>query len=132
MDVRLQIDCNNHEDGSFNGSFAMVELYVRPPEEVAWTHVLSLEGDVFHGDVVQIYDQTATLAELEIAHEGHDKWVGNWCWDDLLVSEEDALRLLEHLRQLGHWQVTEAPESIFDGWEGDEPFDMDDLTEGEH
>jgi len=81
------------------------------------------------GDAVEIHDQTASLAALEIAHEGRDKWVGNWCWDDLLVSEEDALRLLGHLRRLGHWRVSEASETIYDAWEGGEPLTLDDLTE---
>lgn len=50
----------------------------------------------------------------------YKRWVGNWCWDQVRMTLENAARLLEQLRDAG-WGYDVADTRVADAWTKGEP-----------
>lgn len=80
--------CNDYRNGEFQGECNAVQV-----ED---------EGDVVIGfdilDVPMKWDgNVVILADASFAVNGRARWVGNWCWDQTRMLEEDVVRLVKWL-----------------------------------
>lgn len=101
--VRVDIACNDPQSGSPQGFI----------EAVTITDMIQLEGPQLRcfrlgGRLV--------IAGLTLPLHGYGTWIGNWCWDEALLTELDAWRLLEALRR-ERWDCTEAVSELFNAWD---------------
>lgn len=61
------------------------------------------------------------ISGREFPYLGSKSWVGNWCWDAVVMSPSVAADLLNHLRTEG-WQATGGEVRYGRLWDSGEPF----------
>lgn len=110
--IRVSFACND-ERGMFAGECASVEfddfdgdnavtVESSAPASFEW---LKLEGRV-DGVHLKASMTGGPVSSVSIQVDGHDTWVGNWCWDACSMALDDARALLTWL--LGHgYQLSE-------------------------
>jgi hypothetical protein len=53
----------------------------------------------------------------------HQNWVGNWCWDAVMMPIDEVVRLLNYLRDSGEWQCTRAETRFFERFKSGKAID---------
>ena len=86
--------------------------------------LLHLEGDFEDGEEIRFDvpldpNENATVHINQVCYpiSRHSKWVGNMAWDAVVMTTEDAARLVNHLRELPHWSVLEGVCELFEAFE---------------
>lgn len=81
--------------------------------------LLHLHGDLFDGDDIHFEpDKSAVhINQVRYPIRGYKPWVGNICWDAVVMTTEDAARLVNHLRELPHWSVFEGVCELFEAFQ---------------
>ena len=89
---RIDIACNDPDNGTFAGRAAMVHAY-----DLLQLESCDMQGPVFRelpGQRIRISRRTFKIAKSK-------EWFGNWCWNAYWLEAGDAVRLLQYLRSLG-------------------------------
>lgn len=124
---RFSIACNHHHNGTFRGAanslefrfFANLKLiagcqvdskYVDAYLRVSFACGLPSARDQRGKNVVVLGTNHA------IPFRSYRTWVGNWCWDSMLIAPADAVRLLRKLRRSG-FSMDEGSQQLWDWWE---------------
>ena len=55
------------------------------------------------------------LGEELFQHDGYRNWVGNWCWDRVVLKNVYLLRFLRVLMDNG-WECVDGMTVLFDAW----------------
>lgn len=108
----IHLACNDWRNGNSLGQIRAIQLCAIKPFSVA----LSLENQFeppatiafsVQGDVVRIGRKRFHI-------QNYRRWVGNWCWDSIVVDNEIAAEILNHLCGMKlHDQKKFTPEG---GW----------------
>jgi hypothetical protein len=105
--VRVHLACNDPDSGAFAGETEMVEFQ-------SDRHEATLGGEI--ADVAfEAGDRAVVIAGERYAIQCHSHWVGNWCWDAVTMSFEDARRLLTNLLKVGFKPEEWTDEGPFSG-----------------
>lgn len=120
MTVRILLATNDHRNGQPTGTVGALEI----PD------VISLEAPHPEPPCVIYPYRTPPHVEIEgapYAILGYASWVGNWCWDAVTVSDDDAVDILDRLRKTERWTITEGAHAVFGKWKRGEKILADDL-----
>jgi hypothetical protein len=122
MTVRLYLAVNDHRNGEPTGRIRALDIL----------DVISLEAPEPPPTCV-IYPYR-TPPHLEIDGypywiEGYTSWVGNWCWDAVTVSDDDAVDILDRLRKTERWTITEGERGVYGKWKRGEKILAADLRD---
>lgn len=140
---RLSLACNNPRNGSFLGNAVSFEFeffsgakliagceidskYCDIGLRVSFACDLQSNRDVRGKDVIVLGTNHA------IPFRSYQTWVGNWCWDSMLIAPDDAVRLLRKMRRSG-FHLDASCQQLSDWWESIErprPVVQQDVSEG--
>lgn len=56
------------------------------------------------------------LGRLTLRHNGHWEWVGNWCWDNVKLTPEAIVRLLNWAKEVSHFDLESGAEPLWEWW----------------
>lgn len=119
--------CCNDKHGNSDGLVA-----AEFGERFASNPHLYLEGDMLSGDPISFRSGWMTLVTGKENHHFcallRRRWVGNIHWDHVTMADAEAVRLLNWLRSLRHWQVVEATEDLCSMWRSGEAYTIEDLA----
>lgn len=112
--VRLDVCCNDPDNGNFDGRAAGIQLQDMTMELMAH----DLRGPVFrvHADHIQI-------SRRRFAYERSKDWYGNWVWNAYWLDVDVAVELLAYVHSLGVFGCDQAEERLFAMWKRKRPFD---------
>lgn len=124
--VKLMLCVNDPDNGSFRGR-------VRAVEVIDWK-----VADVHIGLECRFLDwepacQIRSEGKLQLSRRRfdilqHRTWVGNWCWDQVIVTAWTAAQIFNWLRLQGYWTMDVAECSMWDKWQRAEPFKWSDFA----
>lgn len=104
---------NDPDNGAFTGRVHSIEVD---------HELISLEGPIEEVDEDLVATTEVVLGKGSITiggelfqHRGHSNWVGNWCWDAVMMTPMVTLSLLNHLKRLG-WGCHLAETGLFERW----------------
>lgn len=103
--IQVAFCCNDHRNGNFTGRFDAIYFYHPSGEPV------KIEGGE---NAVSFSGRGVKVCRKTFRCRGHTQWVGNWCWDAVWMTPDDAAQLINYLRTLGGWRAHCAPSEIFD------------------
>lgn len=66
------------------------------------------------------------LSSLKVL--SYSRWVGNWCWDMVVVSQKDAAKIVNYLKKRG-WCCEGGWAEMDEKWDNDYVFAADDFVE---
>lgn len=119
MSVGIMLAVNDPRNGQPTGRVHGLEI---PPETISLEapHPAPLGGISRRRNLLRIAGTTYRyLARVP--------WYGNWCWDLVEVSDEDAVDILDRLRKSERWTITAGEHAVFDKWERGEKISAADL-----
>ena len=120
MSVRLLLCVNHPANGEPTGRIVALEILdviaLEAPEPAPACLIRPSRG------LVRLAGRTYRLL-------GYAAWVGNWCWDEVALAEEDAVDILDRLRKTERWACTEAESGVYRKWERGEKIVAEDLCE---
>lgn len=105
----IHFACNNPSNGMF--AFGFDGIWIGTEAQ--------LEGPQV--GMAPLPHNRVRIGHCIFTHRGWQEWVGNWCWDALLIDEPD--RLVAYLRKRG-WQCIEGPAEFFDAFNAGKPVDL--------
>lgn len=124
--VKLMLAVNDPDNGDFSGQVRAVEVVDRRG------------GDIYIGLESSFWDWAPPCrlwpeGELQIGRRrfpilGHLSWVGNWCWDLVIVTAWTAARIFNWLRLQGYWSIDVGEHSMFEKWQRAEPYKWGDFS----
>lgn len=109
MPVRILLAVNDHRNGDPDGHVRALEI----PD------VISLEAPEPAPSCVIYPNHRPPHVEIDGRHyciESYASWVGNWVWDAVTVSDDDAVDILDRLRRTERWSITEAEHTVYGKW----------------
>jgi len=106
--ITIDIACNNYRNGSFQGYANDISISLPDGESV------ELNGG--YTRIAFPQPNLVRIAGVSASTVRQRSWPGNWCWESVVVSAADALRILNKLKAR-RWSVQCAPEAFFDRWE---------------
>lgn len=104
MTIGVMIACNHWRNGSFRGVVTNFQfdrgrehIYLESPYYDAGLRMgyASEPGSYRNGGLL-VFGRRTVIKPL-----GYWCWVGNWCWDQVTVSDHDGMRLLRLLCRMG-------------------------------
>lgn len=118
--------CENDEYGNplgravrmdFDPIVCSLEETVYPPSgvRVRWLNVHKGEAPLTVGRIRIGREEFDVLAKQTLT--------GNVFWNTVWIAGVDAVRLINYMMKLKHWDCTEAEEYIFQQWDKREPLD---------
>lgn len=108
----IMLAVNDYRNGNFLGRVEKVELISRDSSDIA----LELENHFSPPATIAfaVKGNKARIGRKMFAIKGYATWVGNWCWDAILVDAETAAAILNYLSSLKlHDQRKFTPQA---GW----------------
>lgn len=63
----------------------------------------------------RLSDSRIRISRREFPVLGYKEWVGNWCWDEVLLPPSDGADLLNYLKSIG-WQCEGGMSPYFEMW----------------
>lgn len=119
MTVRIMLATNDHRNGMPTGRVDALQIL----------DVISLEGPIPGPRcLIDPAKRRVRIAGMTYPIEGYAQWVGNWCWDEVRVSDEVAVDILDRLRKTELWTCTEAESAVYGKWERGEKIVAEDLS----
>lgn len=85
IDVMIQV--NDHRNGNYCGRCGGIHIADFIDLE---PHVLPEPRCTLRGERFSIHRKPFTI-------RGHSHWVGNWCWDSIMLTWPDAASLIAHV-----------------------------------
>lgn len=126
MLVRVSLLDNDGWNGNFTGQVSAIDIDDEHGEEL-----LSLIDMRMYGRLTKVsipdYNHIR-IGRLKFHHHG-TAYIGNWCWDMYLLTDDDAIRLLNYLRKSGNWEVDQGICEFVDKWQKHEDFTKEDFKE---
>lgn len=93
---RIDVACNDPDDGSFAGRAAMIHAY----------DLLQLESRDMTGPTFRDLDGPfIRVSRRKFRAPGSKEWFGNWCWNAYWLEIPEAVRLLEYVRSLNAFSL---------------------------
>lgn len=118
MTVRILLATNDHRNGQPTGRVRALEI----PD------VISLEAPTPPPvGYIRPVSMRLRIAGWSYPVLAHASWVGNWCWDAVTVSDQDAVDILDRLRKTERWTCVEAERAVFGKWQRGEKILSSDL-----
>ena len=115
MRILVMLCCNHYRNGVFNGRLCGVDF----GHELLEVVCSDLRGDRMRyswSEMTQGSGKIHLKGHKEFCFSGHREWVGNWCWDGVMMSLTEAARLANHLKTLHWWHCDAAEESMYEKW----------------
>jgi len=90
MSLEISFACNDHRNGNFTGYFEAANV----------TH----DGDYIEFECSRTRiewvpaDRQLHIGKGKVPYISHRPWVGNWCWDEFVVSAQACAQILDYLR----------------------------------
>lgn len=115
--VRVDVCCNDPDNGLFDHRAAMIQL----PDQL-----LDLSASDFRGPTFREYSDSIKLSRRRFPVLASKEWFGNWCWNAYWLDVVDAVDLLTYAHAIGAFDVEQGEERLFARWRWQEV-----LTEGD-
>lgn len=124
---RLAMACNDYRNGNYKGVVDAI-------------NIADESGDGLHlvGDRPLSCSVTKSansgmprflcIGHLRLRIHSYSTWVGNWCWDEASMDNEELAKAVNYLRKRG-WQCEGGYVELTDKYEGNEALTADDFTE---
>ena len=113
MAIHVDFACNDPYNGNFVGKFHMMS--VRAGEDD-----IDFEGpwNQSEGITFRIAEDHAYVGRLKVPIWSYREWVGNWCWNSITVSWDEALKIINYLgkSKTGGWHMSEGPTELFEAF----------------
>lgn len=113
--VRVDICCNDPDNGLFDGRAAAIQLAD-----------LELAASDFRGPSMRLRDNRIVIAGKHWPFERSKDWFGNWCWNAYWMPLVRAVELLIWAHGRGFWDVEQAEARIYNMWRLDRSLDTHD------
>jgi hypothetical protein len=113
-DVRVDFACNDPDNGLFAGRVGSIHIYDQDP-------VIELESTGADRKIA-IEPGGFRLAGRVFEHHGHRTWIGNWAWDGLWMTVDEAARMLAWLHRRQLFQLTTGESGLHQQWRERTPF----------
>lgn len=109
--IHVHLCCNDPDNGEFYGELTDVEF-------TDDCEFLSVHGDPMDGEAMRFdFEAGAFFVHAErYEMKSHRSWTGNWCWDSVMTTAEDAARLANQLKAFKHWSCEVAREDLYERW----------------
>lgn len=118
--IPVMLCVNDYRNGQFAGRVSDICVF---GGQVVFSLV---DGD----HACRIDSSRVQIGRLVLPHRGHREWVGNWCWDEVRLSHESVVRLMNWVRDKSTFRLECAAEPLWDWWHNShEPLTMDMLCE---
>ena len=99
------ICCNHPDNGEFVGRLCAVDYrgieLVTPGRECA---------------ITAVSDGVVRISRRQFRYRQWRVWTGNWCWDALLMSGDESVRLVRYLKSL-RWMCEGGPTDLCDWYD---------------
>lgn len=122
-DVVIMLACNDPNNGVHTGRCDAIEILTDWQDS---DPLLKLEGAAWRCSLVADTDRVwpdgerfegiLHFGKLSLPWRDAKSYVGNWCWDAVVVPVSDAARLIATLWQSPRWDIEEGEQSLFDAW----------------
>lgn len=95
--VQLMLCVNDVNSGNPTGHVSILEVT---------SENLVLSGDYLYDDANPTFRLLDAPLRIRVGRrvfpiQGYAAWVGNWCWDEVLMQREDARKLIAHVLKRG-------------------------------
>lgn len=132
--VPLMIACNDPENGSFDGILRGIQLGNSEILDLECCIVDEEDGFELDGlDIEVTSDNNYLKVKSETTYTvpllGRKSWVGNWCWDCVLVDLSELTKFLNWLMQTNTFWCVAGVETLYSAWHDMKPFTADLLKE---
>lgn len=115
--VRIDIACNDPDNGCFAGCAQMIEL----PDGLMELEARSYDRPPRFADLGGAF----RLAGKRWPYQRSKDWFGNWCWNAYWLTDADARAFLIWLHGRKLFDCTCGEERLFNIWKLDQPLDLD-------
>jgi hypothetical protein len=122
MTVRIMLATNDHRNGEPTGHVRALQIL----------DVITLDAPEPPPTCRILTDRRPPYVEIDgtlYPIQDYASWVGNWCWDAVTVSDDDAVTILDRLRKTECWSIDEAEHTVFGKWERGEKILSSDLRD---
>jgi len=112
--VRIDVCCNDPDDGSFAERAAGIDLQ---------DSLMELRATDWRGPVFREHPGQIQLDRRRFACSRSKDWYGNWCWNAYWLDIDEAVELLAYAHTLRRFDCEMGDERLFNRWDQDRPFD---------
>lgn len=111
--VRLDVCCNDPDNGSFAGRVAGIQCQ---------DLLMELGANDMRGPVFREGPDHIRISRRRFACDRSKEWFGNWCWNAYWLDVDIAVELLVYVHGLGAFNCDQGEERLFHRWHSDRPF----------
>ena len=110
----VMIACNDHRNGHFCGRADAFQMVPRGSHDAS----MELDGPPVAIRFEREYcrrtgvNHFVRIANNKFAIRSHSEWVGNWCWDSVMMSRDDVRWLCRILKRK-QYHCNCAPEMLY-------------------
>jgi hypothetical protein len=105
--IRIDIACNDPDNGSFAGKTNMIQYRFDGD-------YIELEADNWGGYAFTDSGSWIRLHRRKFEVIGSKEWFGNWCWNAYGFKRSVGVNLIMMLRASGRWRCTHGPSRWYD------------------
>lgn len=126
MTIELMLNTNDPDNGNWLGKLHGLAIGTQ----------LSIDAIIIGAECrVTIEERHVRIGRCRVPFTSYCKWVGNWCWNSVVVSAADAAKVLNHVRSLTHrgeakYSIESAETRLWKVWTSGQPFTARILTRG--
>ncbi len=137
--VEIMLAVNDPDNGNFTGKIEKVEFIIRAKD---WTPAaLELDNQfwppatvVFKPPFKKHKRTYVKIGRRKYPIDGYGTWVGNWCWNVVVVSPYWAAKIANYLMEMKvddeyKWAVESGWTELFEKWQRRELFTEEDFKE---
>lgn len=114
--LRIMLAVNNPDNGVHSGYLRAVD-FADLLSVWAYDNAMTCRLETIGVDRIRIGRRRFPILR-------YSTWVGNWCWDAVLVDGNVANAIAEHVRKSGKFHPEMGVSEIWDAWESGKPLDL--------
>lgn len=118
--IGVMLNCNHWRNGAFMGA---CQGFAFSSDRLCLNCVY-----VDAGLKCQIESGRFRIGKLWLKHHGCKLWVGNWCWNEVWIPAQTAVRLVEYLRQTKGFHAEGGLMKLCEKWNSGVPFKAKDFA----
>jgi len=111
--LRLDVACNNPDNGLFAYAAEMLHVYTWDKEDIEFVAVRRAPRFTEVKNGIRIFRRVWPVLSFV-------EWYGNWCWNSYQLESSVLISLLDAAKRSGFFHCEAGPSGLFENWNNEE------------